>query len=284
MKMKYCWSTHWKHNMPLLSWARLQSFKFIFQHCLKILSLVFQANTPQSIRESWSSALLLLFLYLGGAKKAAIAKHQVTYCLWCQLKIWITQFHGTKNINFICNSGPAAYSLPPVLGPKTVVTSAAPTYSLCGRDKTGSFHEDLQKVHFILYTVMKTISLKTFFFFKSINPVIYCCCQYVCFPSRVLALLPTKLWTLVFTGKNLPSTAWQAATSQLVKPHRNQALVHTILKRSSLCLIWSPHRPQMFSILLIYWHFSLPRWPSQKEKLQASPSDCVTHNTSHLSL
>lgn len=78
------------------------------------------------------------------------------------MKIWITQFHGTKNINFICNSGPAAYSLPPVLGPKTVVTSAAPTYSLCGRDKTGSFHEDLQKVHFILYTVMKTISLKTF--------------------------------------------------------------------------------------------------------------------------
>lgn len=65
---------------------------------------MFQANTPQSIRESWSSALLLLFLYLGGAKKAAIAKHQVTYCLWCQFKIWITQFHGTKNINFICNS------------------------------------------------------------------------------------------------------------------------------------------------------------------------------------
>ncbi|KAG8012589.1 Outer dense fiber protein 3-B [Nibea albiflora] len=41
--------------------------------------------------------------------------------------------------------GPASYSLPPVLGPKTVGTSAAPTYSLCGRSKTGSFHEDLKK-------------------------------------------------------------------------------------------------------------------------------------------
>ncbi|GAA6228993.1 outer dense fiber protein 3-like [Lates japonicus] len=41
--------------------------------------------------------------------------------------------------------GPASYSLPPVLGPKTAATSAAPTYSLCGRSKTGSFHEDLKK-------------------------------------------------------------------------------------------------------------------------------------------
>lgn len=41
--------------------------------------------------------------------------------------------------------GPASYSLPPVLGPRTVGTSAAPTYSLCGRSKTGSFHEDLKK-------------------------------------------------------------------------------------------------------------------------------------------
>ncbi|KAF7643426.1 hypothetical protein LDENG_00239770 [Lucifuga dentata] len=41
--------------------------------------------------------------------------------------------------------GPAAYMLPSVLGPKTVNTTAAPTYSLCGRSKIGSFHEDLRK-------------------------------------------------------------------------------------------------------------------------------------------
>ncbi|XP_075998599.1 ciliary microtubule associated protein 1B [Genypterus blacodes] len=41
--------------------------------------------------------------------------------------------------------GPAAYMLPSVLGPKTVATTTAPTYSLCGRSKVGSFHEDLKK-------------------------------------------------------------------------------------------------------------------------------------------
>ncbi|XP_034541730.1 outer dense fiber protein 3-B [Notolabrus celidotus] len=41
--------------------------------------------------------------------------------------------------------GPAAHSLPPVLGPKTVGKSAAPCYSICGRSKSGSFHEDLRK-------------------------------------------------------------------------------------------------------------------------------------------
>ncbi|XP_071370145.1 ciliary microtubule associated protein 1B [Centroberyx affinis] len=41
--------------------------------------------------------------------------------------------------------GPAAYMLPSVLGPKTVTKTTAPNYSLCGRSKIGSFHEDLQK-------------------------------------------------------------------------------------------------------------------------------------------
>ncbi|XP_056138676.1 outer dense fiber protein 3-B [Lampris incognitus] len=41
--------------------------------------------------------------------------------------------------------GPAAYMLPSVLGPRTVNTTAAPNYSLYGRSKIGSFHEDLQK-------------------------------------------------------------------------------------------------------------------------------------------
>ncbi|KAJ3597102.1 hypothetical protein NHX12_003502 [Muraenolepis orangiensis] len=41
--------------------------------------------------------------------------------------------------------GPAAYTLPAVMGPGTVCKTSAPNYSLCGRSKVGSFHEDLQK-------------------------------------------------------------------------------------------------------------------------------------------
>lgn len=41
--------------------------------------------------------------------------------------------------------GPASYNLPPMLGPKTVVTAAAPSCSLYGRINRGSFHEDLKK-------------------------------------------------------------------------------------------------------------------------------------------
>ncbi|KAM4573864.1 ciliary microtubule associated protein 1B [Odontesthes bonariensis] len=41
--------------------------------------------------------------------------------------------------------GPATYTLPPMLGPKTVVSPSAPSYTLCSRSKTGSFHEDLKK-------------------------------------------------------------------------------------------------------------------------------------------
>uniref|UniRef100_A0A3Q3W9T7 Tripartite motif containing 35-30 n=1 Tax=Mola mola TaxID=94237 RepID=A0A3Q3W9T7_MOLML len=41
--------------------------------------------------------------------------------------------------------GPASYSLPPVLGPKTVVTPAALAYSFSGRAKSGSLHEGLNK-------------------------------------------------------------------------------------------------------------------------------------------
>ncbi|XP_072291302.1 ciliary microtubule associated protein 1B [Eucyclogobius newberryi] len=41
--------------------------------------------------------------------------------------------------------GPASYQLPEVIGAKTVVTSSAPMYTLCGRSKTGGFSEDLKK-------------------------------------------------------------------------------------------------------------------------------------------
>ncbi|XP_034735161.1 outer dense fiber protein 3-B-like [Etheostoma cragini] len=49
-----------------------------------------------------------------------------------------------KDLRIINTPGPASYSLPPVLGHKTVTTSAAPAFSICGRSKTGSFHEDLK--------------------------------------------------------------------------------------------------------------------------------------------
>lgn len=65
---------------------------------------MYQANTPRRIQESSSFTLLLLFLFLGGAKKAALTKHQVTYCMWSYFKIWITKFHGTRNVNFTFNS------------------------------------------------------------------------------------------------------------------------------------------------------------------------------------
>uniref|UniRef100_A0A8C4WK48 Outer dense fiber protein 3B n=1 Tax=Gopherus evgoodei TaxID=1825980 RepID=A0A8C4WK48_9SAUR len=41
--------------------------------------------------------------------------------------------------------GPAAYGLPPMIGPKVVGKSSAPNYSLLGRSLVGSFYEDLSK-------------------------------------------------------------------------------------------------------------------------------------------
>ncbi|XP_006633801.1 ciliary microtubule associated protein 1B [Lepisosteus oculatus] len=51
----------------------------------------------------------------------------------------------TKGFRNDQTPGPAAYMLPPVLGPKTVNKTSAPNFSLTGRSKIGSFHEDLQK-------------------------------------------------------------------------------------------------------------------------------------------
>ncbi|XP_041795621.1 outer dense fiber protein 3-B [Chelmon rostratus] len=50
-----------------------------------------------------------------------------------------------KDIRGCETPGPATYTLPPVLGPKTMTTPTAPSYLICGRRKTGSFLEDLQK-------------------------------------------------------------------------------------------------------------------------------------------
>ena len=41
---------------------------------------------------------------------------------------------------------PSSYTLPAVLGSKAVGKASAASYSITGRSKIGSFHEDLQKV------------------------------------------------------------------------------------------------------------------------------------------
>ncbi|KAK4830846.1 hypothetical protein QYF61_013775 [Mycteria americana] len=41
--------------------------------------------------------------------------------------------------------GPAAYRLPPMLGPRVVSKSSAPNYSIPGRSNVGAFYEDLCK-------------------------------------------------------------------------------------------------------------------------------------------
>ncbi|KAJ7329370.1 hypothetical protein JRQ81_015544 [Phrynocephalus forsythii] len=41
--------------------------------------------------------------------------------------------------------GPAAYGLPPMMGPKVIGKTSAPTYSIFGRSAIGSFYEDLCK-------------------------------------------------------------------------------------------------------------------------------------------
>lgn len=104
----------------------------------------------------------------------------------------------------------------------------------------------------------------------------------ICLLSRVLAPLPTKLWSKLFIQKKLPRTAWQAATSHLVKPHKTQDLALIVLKRS---LLWQNliRQEKMFLLLSFYIFLLFPpsfRWLSQKDKLQASLLACVTHNTS----
>nr|XP_015820169.2 outer dense fiber protein 3-B isoform X1 [Nothobranchius furzeri] len=41
--------------------------------------------------------------------------------------------------------GPDTYTLPPMVGSKTVTGTSAPTYSICGRRKTASLHEELKQ-------------------------------------------------------------------------------------------------------------------------------------------
>eukprot|EP00062_Callorhinchus_milii_P025312 gi/632986163/ref/XP_007910082.1/ PREDICTED: outer dense fiber protein 3-like [Callorhinchus milii] len=51
----------------------------------------------------------------------------------------------TKDFKLDQSPGPAQYKLPAVLGPNIMTKSSSANYSLSGRSKIGSFHEDLQK-------------------------------------------------------------------------------------------------------------------------------------------
>uniref|UniRef100_A0A672ZG34 Uncharacterized protein n=2 Tax=Sphaeramia orbicularis TaxID=375764 RepID=A0A672ZG34_9TELE len=51
----------------------------------------------------------------------------------------------SKDMSCDKTPGPASYSLPTGLGGKTLVSSAAPVYSISGRSKIGGFDEDLKK-------------------------------------------------------------------------------------------------------------------------------------------
>uniref|UniRef100_A0A3Q0QP28 Tripartite motif containing 35-30 n=1 Tax=Amphilophus citrinellus TaxID=61819 RepID=A0A3Q0QP28_AMPCI len=56
----------------------------------------------------------------------------------------VTFVFGVVCLHYECQS-PATYSLPPVMGTKTAVASSAPSFSISGRCKTGTFYEDLKK-------------------------------------------------------------------------------------------------------------------------------------------
>ncbi|XP_028592391.2 ciliary microtubule associated protein 1A [Podarcis muralis] len=51
----------------------------------------------------------------------------------------------TRGYKVDATPGPSAYTMPEVLGPHTVATSAGPSYSMTGRSKLGRFDEDLHK-------------------------------------------------------------------------------------------------------------------------------------------
>lgn len=139
-------------------------------------------------------------------------------------------------------SGPAAYMLPSVLGPATVNKTSAPNFSLRGRSKIGSFHEDLQKVDL----TCQTQTLQNWHLICPLyrwwtdwvsRPIVHCFLPSHLFPVcfhlyiRLLAQGHTEWWTPAPTNTNPPTTAWQDATACLETPPGNQALELTTLNR-----------------------------------------------------
>lgn len=115
-----------------------------------------------------------------------------------QLKIWVT-----KNRNFTCNSYfrssslyttscPGAQNSGHICSPHLLTLWPWQDWKLSWGPEEGTF----------FYAVIKTISVMK----KILSFTFTLLCLST--PLRLLALLPTRSWTLVFTGKGLPSTAW----------------------------------------------------------------------------
>lgn len=82
---------------------------------------------------------------MGGEEIALTPYRQVVFILWC-IEV-VSPQKADKKISLTNTAGPATYTLPPMLGCKTAVAPSAPNYTLQGRGKTGSFHEDSNKVY-----------------------------------------------------------------------------------------------------------------------------------------
>ena len=61
--------------------------------------------------------------------------------------------------------GPDSYHLPAMLGSKVVGKCSAASFSMTGRSKIGSFHEDLQKVYQLHNLLMYKFTVKFVFTF-----------------------------------------------------------------------------------------------------------------------
>lgn len=172
-------------------------------------------------------------------------------------------------------SGPAAYSLPPMLAHNILVKSTAPSFSMYGRIKTGSFHEDMKRVLLKRYREFIEWLIVSF---------VFCHYMFAIFVfGRVPALLPTKLWTKLLILERLRRTAWRAETFRRVNLHRTQDLVLIVPKR---CLFEHWFIDLYLNVLILYCLlFSLSyrhicRWRWQRDRLQVTRLAYVTQNTS----
>lgn len=71
--------------------------------------------------------------------------------------------------------GPAAYGLPPMMGPRVIGKSSAPNYSMFGRSAVGSFYEDLSRVGLPPKLSSPLLCLLPFFFLPSLLPSLLRC-------------------------------------------------------------------------------------------------------------
>ncbi len=117
-----------------------------------------------------------LLIFLSGSYSPEIASKTIFYSspafsLSARTKLFrndqtpgrFPQIHTTTLLEQMCflglshiilSPGPAAYMLPPVLGPRVVNKASAPNVFFGGRSEIGSFYEDLRKVRIHYFTVL----------------------------------------------------------------------------------------------------------------------------------